>query len=331
MYDVIIIGGGPAGMTAAIYASRKVLDQVFISPDVGGQTAWASEIENYLGYPYVTGFELAMKFEKHIKSFGINREDDRVTALEMHDRVFLAKTEGGKEFKGRCVIVASGRSARNLGVPGEEEYKGRGVTYCATCDAPLYKGKDVAVVGGGNAGLDAAIQLSKIARKVYLIESEPVLTGNQMYQDNLNHAPNVKVLTHTEVTEVHGDRFLQSITVMDCGSCQRSEIPVGGVFVEIGSMPNCGFLPCEVKLNRHGEVMVDCRNHTNVDGLFAAGDVTDIPHKQIIIAAGEGSRAMLEADDYLIRNYPRSNSPIEAPAPESAARPKMEGFRPILR
>jgi NADH-dependent peroxiredoxin subunit F len=329
MYDVIIIGGGPAGMTAAIYASRKALSQVLISPDVGGQAAWASDIENYLGYPFVTGFDLAMKFEKHLKSFNINMQDDRVATLMPNDRTFLVKTEGGRECEGRSVIVCSGRSARNLGVPGEEEYKGRGVTYCATCDAPLYSGKDVAVVGGGNAGLDAAIQLSRIANKVHLIETEPEITGDKKYMAGLRNAQNVQVLTHTEVNEIRGNRFVESIAITDTETCEQSEIRVGGVFVEIGSMPNIGFLPPEVKVNRHGEIVVDCANHTSARGIFAAGDVTNIPRKQIIIAAGEGSKAMLEADDYLVHNFPEICKSEEAASagPKTAA----EMFRPVLR
>ena len=314
MYDLIIIGSGPAGMTAAIYASRKALSQVLIGPDIGGQATWASDIENYLGYPYVSGFDLAMKFETHLKNFNVNRQDDRVAILMRNDRVFHVKTEGGQEYDGRCVIVCSGRSARNLGVPGEEEYKGRGVTYCATCDAPLYNGKDVAVVGGGNAGLDAAIQLSRIARKVYLIECEPEITGDEKYVAGLRSAPNVQILTHTEVNEIRGNRFVESITVTDTATGERSDIPVGGVFVEIGSMPNIGFLPPEVKVNKHGEIVIDCANHTSMEGVFAAGDVTNIPHKQIIIAAGEGSKAMLAADDYLIRNFPEIRKSGEAPS-----------------
>jgi alkyl hydroperoxide reductase subunit F len=329
MYDVIIVGGGPAGMTAAIYASRKALSQVLISPDVGGQAAWASEIENYLGYPYVTGFDLAMKFEKHLKSFKVNMQDDRVATLMRDDRTFRVKTEGGQEHEGRCVIVCSGRSARNLGVPGEEEYKGRGVTYCATCDAPLYGGKDVAVVGGGNAGLDATIQLSRIAAKVYLIEVEREISGDKKYMASLRNAPTVQILTHTEVNEIRGSRFVESITATDTDTGDRSEIPVGGVFVEIGSMPNVGFLPPEIKVNKHGEIVVDCANHTSAEGVFAAGDVTNIPHKQIIIAAGEGSKAMLSADDYLIHHFPEICKSEEAPS--AGPRAAAEMFRPILR
>ena len=302
MHDVMIIGGGPAGMTAAIYAARKVLDQVLISPDVGGQATWASEIENYLGYPYISGFDLALKFESHLKGFGVERVDDRVASLEKRDDFFIARTEGGAEFESRAAIVTSGKSARNLGVIGEEEFKGRGVTYCATCDAPLYKGKDVAVVGGGNAGVSAAIQLSRIANQVYLIEVMRTLTADRKFQQHIKAAQNVRVLTYTDVTEIHGNKVVEGIAIKDLDSGRASEIPVGGVFIEIGSMPNTSFLFEAVKVNRRGEVMIDCANNTNIKGLFAAGDATNIPHKQIIIAAGEGAKALLSAHDYLIRH-----------------------------
>jgi alkyl hydroperoxide reductase subunit F len=276
-----------------------------ISPDIGGQATWASEIENYLGYPYISGFDLAMKFESHLKTFGVERVDDRVTSLRKQDDTFVAYTAGGREFPSRAVIVTTGRSARNLGVPGEEQYKGRGVTYCATCDAPLFKGKDVAVVGGGNAGCAAAIQLSKIAARVHLIEVEPNLSADKKYQHFVKTAHNVSVLTHTDVTEIHGNQVVEGIAITDVETGRMSEIPIQGVFIEIGSMPSVSFLPEDVKVNRHGEIMIDCANNTSAKGIFAAGDVTNIPHKQIIIAAGEGAKALLTAHDYLIRHSTR--------------------------
>ena len=303
MLDVIIIGGGPAGMTASIYAARKVLSQILISPDVGGQAAWASEIENYLGYSVISGFELAEKFEEHVKKFGVERLDDRVTTLRKRGgRTFVVKTQGGREFEGRSVIVASGRSARNLGVPGEEKFKGRGVSYCATCDAPLFAGEDVAVVGGGNAGLDAAVQLAKIAPKVYVIESDKQLTADKKFQERVRAAKNVSLLTATEVTAMSGNKMVEGLSIKNVETGQEASIPVAGVFVEIGSMPNVDFLPPEVKINKHKEIVVDCACYTSLSGIFAAGDVTNIPNKQIIVAAGEGAKALLSANDYLIHH-----------------------------
>jgi len=302
MLDVLIIGGGPAGMTASIYAARKVLSQILISPDVGGQAAWASEVENYLGYSIISGFDLAEKFEDHVKRFGVERLDDRVAALHKNGRTFVIKTMGGREFESRTVIVASGRSARNLGVPGEEEFKGKGVTYCATCDAPLYAGEDVAVVGGGNAGLDAALQLARMSPTVYVIESEGQLTGDKKFQQRIRRAKNVRLLTDTEVTSISGGKMLESLAVRNTASGEESRIAVTGVFVEIGAMPNVGFLPPEVKVNKRGEVVIDCACYTSMPGVFGAGDVTNIPNKQIIIAAGEGAKALLAANDYLIHH-----------------------------
>ena len=303
MQDVVIIGGGPAGITAAIYAARKQLDFVIISPDIGGQAAWASDVENYLGYTMISGFDLVEKFEEHVKKYNIDVIDDRVTALEHRDKTFLTKLESGKEYESRAVIVASGRSARNLGVPGEEEYKGKGVAYCATCDAPLFAGEDVAVVGGGNAGLSAAVQLSKIARHVDLIEEFPKLMGDATFISRLSGANNVKIRTNTEVVKVTGNKLVEGISIRDLNTKATQDIPVTGVFVEIGSLPNTGFLPKDVNLTSSGEIVIDCANRSNVPGLFAAGDVSNVPHKQIIIAAGEGAKALLSAYDYIVRNF----------------------------
>lgn len=303
MLDVIIIGGGPAGMTASIYAARKVLSQVLISPDIGGQAAWASEVENYLGYSIISGFELAEKFEDHVKKFGVERLDDKVITLRKHGgRTFVVKTQGGREFESRSVIVASGRSARNLGVPGEEAFKGRGVTYCATCDAPLFAGEDVAVVGGGNAGLDAALQLTKIARNVYLIESDTHVSGDKKFQQKVLGAKNVSILMGTEVTAISGNRMVKGVHLRNVETGQETRISVTGVFIEIGSLPNVDFLPPEVKVNKHKEIVIDCACFTSLPGVFAAGDVTNIPNKQIIVAAGEGAKALLSANDYLIHH-----------------------------
>ncbi|HET6457045.1 MAG TPA: FAD-dependent oxidoreductase [Armatimonadota bacterium] len=302
MLDVIIIGGGPAGMTASIYAARKALDQVLISPDVGGQAAWASEIENYLGYSVISGFDLVERFEEHVKRFGVERLDDRVSTLRKHEKTFVVKTVGGREFESRAVIVASGRSARNLGVPGEEQFKGRGVSYCATCDAPLFAGEDVAVVGGGNAGLDAAAQLARICPAVYIIESDTRLTGDKKFQQRIRSARNVKLLLETEVTAIFGNKMVEGLSIHNAGTGEDRRLPVAGVFVEIGSLPNVDFLPPEVKINKHSEIVIDCGCNTSALGIFGAGDVTNIPNKQIIIAAGEGAKALLSANDYLIHH-----------------------------
>ncbi|HAH87599.1 MAG: FAD-dependent oxidoreductase [Armatimonadota bacterium] len=303
MQDVIIIGGGPAAMTAAIYGARKKLDQIMIAPEFGGQQVWATEIENYLGFRLISGYDLARKFEEHVRDFGVPMVADRVVSLSKADGSFKIKTEGGEEYQSRAVIIASGRSSLNLGVPGEEEFKGKGMAYCATCDAPLFSGEDVAVAGGGNAGLYAVIQLAKIAGTVYLLEAASFLRGDKELQDKIKNTPNVKIFLRTRITQIKGDKFVKSICIQNLETGEESGIPVTGVFVEIGSRPNTSFLPSDVKLNDRGEVEVDCLDRTNVPGLYAAGDVTSVPAKQIIIAAGEGAKALLSAYEYLVRNF----------------------------
>ncbi len=305
MHDLIIIGGGPAGMTAAVYGARKKIDQILISPQIGGQTIWASEVENYLGYRYISGFDLVQKFEFHVRDFGVRVIEEAVTRLDINGNTFAVETDAGNRFESRTVIVASGRAARSLGAVGEDEFKGRGVTYCATCDAPLFAGEDVAVVGTGNAGLDAAIQLFQFARHVYIIEAQNHFTGDMELQDRVNEERDKKtVLMRTQVTEIHGNQFVSSIRVKNLDSGDEKDIPLAGVFVEIGSVPIVGFLPPEVKLNRYNEIEIDCGCHSSVPGIFAAGDVSSIPGKQIVIAAGEGSKALLSAYSYLVHNFP---------------------------
>ena len=306
MHDLVIIGGGPAGMTAAIYAARKQLDIVMISLDIGGQATWAVDVDNYLGYRLISGLDLVNKFEEHVRDLGIKVVNNRVNSIKKKDKTFIVDTEDKEGYNSRTVIVATGRTPKELGVPGEDKYKGKGVAYCATCDAPLFAGEEVAVVGGGNAGLDATIQLISIARKVSLIESEPKLTGDLSLQENIFSASNVKILTGTEVVSFGGDNMLQELVVRKIGTNETTTIPATGVFVEIGSSPNASFLPDDIRTNEYKEIIIDCWNRTNVPGLYAAGDVTDIPHKQIIIAAGEGSKALLSTYYYLTREFPRN-------------------------
>ena len=303
MHDLIIIGGGPAGMTAAVYAARKKLDQALIAPQIGGQTIWASEVENYLGYRFISGYDLVQKFEHHVRDFGVQVEDEAVQRLSIDGRAFIIETDHGNRYEARIVIIASGRSARSLGAVGEDEYKGRGVAYCATCDAPLFQDEDVAVVGTGNAGLDAAIQLCQFASHVYIIESQDHMTGDMELQDRVRDDGKVTFLFRTQVIEIHGNQFVNSIRVKSLDTGEERDIAVAGIFVQIGATPNTGFLPPEIRLNKHSEIEVDCACRTSVPGIFAAGDVTSIPGKQIVIAAGEGAKALLSAYDYLIHHY----------------------------
>ncbi|MFA5142658.1 MAG: FAD-dependent oxidoreductase [Candidatus Omnitrophota bacterium] len=296
LYDLIIIGAGPAGITAAVYAARKRMDFVVITNDIGGQTAWSGDIENYTGYQFVTGPDLVNKFEEHMKKFDVSvREGEQVADIKKKGGDIIVKTDKG-EYEARAVIIASGKISRQLGVPGEKEFKNKGLTYCATCDAPLFSGKDVAIIGGGNSALDAALQLIKIARQVYIINIASQMGGDAVMREKVTANGKVKVLNNAQVTAISGDKMVTAIKIKQEG--KEREIPVEGIFVEIGLSPNSGFAKV-VETNEQGEIKVNCRNQTNVPGIFAAGDVTDVPEKQIIIAAGEGSKAALSAFKYL--------------------------------
>ncbi len=299
--ELIIIGAGPAGMTAAVYAARKQLDTLVLTKDIGGQALWSSDIENYLGFTFITGADLVRRFEEHVRSFAVSVEYAAVAKVSRNGDIFEVLTEDNRRFFSRALIVSSGKSPRMLGVPGEKEFAGRGVTYCATCDAPLFTGKNVAVVGGGNSGLDAAVQLMRICPRVYLIEVADRLRGDEAIQDRVRRAENVTILTGTTVKEIRGNNFVRSVVVQDIRTNEISELEVEGVFVEIGLSPNSGFVKELVKLNKWGEIPVDCGARTSIPGLFAAGDVTDVPQKQIICAAGDGAKAALGAYSYLVR------------------------------
>ncbi len=299
MYELIIVGAGPAGITASIYAARKRMNFLVIAKDIGGQAAISADIENYTGYQYITGPELTKKFEQHMHEFQIELKYEDVVGIEKTDEGFKVKTAKGIH-ESRALIIASGAKPRKLNVPGEQEFKNRGVTYCATCDAPLFPDKDVVVIGSGNSGLDATLQLMKIANKIYLIERGPRLTGDEvMMREKVERSDKVTVLTNTKVLEISGDKFVTGVTVEREG--KQEMLGVQGVFIEIGYIPNSEFAAEVVKLNERKEIVVDDRCRTSVDGIFAAGDVTDVPQKQIIVAAGEGAKAALCAHEYLQR------------------------------
>lgn len=297
MYDLIIIGAGPAGITAAVYAARRKMEFLVISKDIGGQAAWSGDIENYTGYQFVSGPELVAKFEEHLRKFEINlKENEAVTELSKSGNIIKVKT-GHAQYQARTLIIASGKNSRELNVPGEKEYKNLGLTYCATCDGPLFQGKDVAVIGGGNSALDAALQLVKICSHVNIINISPELTGDPVMIDALKEFPNIKVFNNSVVKRINGDKFVKAVEIDFQG--KPMTLAVSGIFVEIGLIPNSDFASL-VKRNKAGEIIVDARNNTSVEGIFSAGDVTDVPEKQIIIAAGEGSKALLSAFRYLI-------------------------------
>lgn len=296
IYDLIIIGAGPAGITAAVYAARKKMNFLVVTGDIGGQAAWSGDIENYTGYQFITGPELAAKFEEHMRNYGIStREGEEVKALARHDDI-ITVTSDKAEYQAKSVIIASGKVSKELGARGEKEFKNKGLTYCATCDGPLFAGKDVAVIGGGNSALDAALQLVRIAKKVYIINNTPKLGGDQVMREKIEANPIVAVRNGARVSAITGDGMVSSLTIKtDTG---EESIPVQGIFVEIGLIPNSKFAT-GIEKNSLGEIRINTRNETNVPGIFAAGDVTDVPEKQIVIAAGEGSKAALAAFKYL--------------------------------
>ncbi|NIM03535.1 FAD-dependent oxidoreductase [bacterium] len=299
MFDLIIIGAGPAGITASVYAARKKMTLLVITRDIGGQAAWSGDIENYTGYQFITGPELASKFEEHMRKYGIElRENEQVLELKRKNEAVWVKTDKGT-YEGKTAIIASGKRSRELGVPGEREFKNRGLTYCATCDGPLFAGKDVAVIGGGNSALDATLQLIRIAKHIYLIDIAPELTGDLVMREKVGESSKVTILNSTRVTAVLGERMVSGIKIRR--EDKEETLAVEGVFVEIGLIPNSEFAK-DLEKNRLGEIKVNSYNGTNIPGIFAAGDVTDVPEKQIIVAAGEGAKAALSAFRYLAQH-----------------------------
>ncbi len=303
MYELIIIGGGPAGMTAAVYAARKKINTLLISGDIGGQglTTWL--VENYMGYQFIEGHELMQKFEEQVKQFPIDVKVEvgkRAERLSRVDGGFEVKTDRGETYQAKAVILATGKRPRQLNVPGEKELLGRGVTYCAICDGPIFADVKVAVIGGGNSALEAADDMVKIADHVYLISLTPP-TGDQILINKVKNASNLTIFLEHEVLEIKGKNSVEGIRIRDLKSKREKELEVGGIFVEIGLIPNSELVKELVTLNRLGEVEVNCGNETGVSGFFAAGDVTSVPDKQIVVAAGEGAKAALQAHRYLQR------------------------------
>jgi len=303
VYDLIIIGGGPAGMTAAVYAARKKINTLLISYDIGGQglTSWL--VENYMGYQFIGGRELMQKFEEQLKQFPTSVKVEEGKMVERLSRVggrFEVKSRDGETYQAKAIVLATGKSPRKLGVPGENELLGRGVTYCAICDGPVFADLNVAVIGGGNSALEAASDMVKIARHVYLI-SLVALTADEILIDRIKNAGNATILLEHEVLEIKGDNRVQGIRIRELRSKQEKELAVDGVFIEIGLIPNSGLLKELVAPNHLGEIQVNCASETGMPGIFGAGDVTSVPDKQIVIAAGEGAKAALQAHRYLQR------------------------------
>jgi len=300
IYDLIIIGAGPAGMTAGIYAARRKLKFIIISMDVGGQMSWSSEVDNYPGVPDQTGIALVERFNHHMQDYNIKIRPEEVSKLEKKKNLCIITTRK-KTYQSKAVIIASGKSPKKLDVPGEENLIGKGVSYCATCDSPLYRDKVVAVVGAGNSGLEAALFLSKYAKKVYIMDMMPQLGGELYLKDKVLADRRIKFIPNAEIKGIFGKKSVSSLLYEKDG--KEKKLEVEGVFVEIGLVTKADF--AKVKKNKWGEIKIYRSTKTNEEnltskrGIFAAGDVTDIPAKQIIVAAGEGSKACLAAIDYI--------------------------------
>jgi NADH-dependent peroxiredoxin subunit F len=300
-FDVVVVGGGPAGISAAIYSVRKGLKTALLAERMGGQVRDTKGIENLVSVVYTEGPELAENLHKHLASYPVSIfSQRRVKQIKQNKTIEL---EGGETLSGESVIIASGAKWRELGVPGEKEYIGRGVAYCPHCDGPFYKGKQIAVVGGGNSGVEAAIDLAAIAGRVTLFEYNDALKADQVLVDKLKSLPNVSVVTHAKTTELVGDgQKITALKYLDRKEEKEVSLVLDGVFVQIGLLPNSGFVKGTVELSKFGEILVDGKGHTNVPGIYAAGDVTTTPFKQIIIAMGEGAKVALAAFEDRMRS-----------------------------
>ena len=315
MYDVIIIGGGPAGCAAAVYTARKRLKTLLIAESFGGQSIVSDDIQNWIGEAHISGFDLAKKFEAHVRAFSdmVEIRMERAVAVRgiscTEDRGcdYEVETDKGVKYQGKAVILGAGARRRKLGIPGEEQFNGKGVAYCSTCDAPLFSGKEVAVIGGGNAGLEAVIDLFPYASKVYLLEFGEALKGDQVTQEEIRKNPKAEIIMNAQTKEVVGDAFVTGLTYTDRKTNEEKLLPVQGVFVEIGSVPNSEIVKGLVDLDTYGQVVIDSKHaSTSQPGIFAAGDITDDPYKQNNISAGDAVKAALGAYNYLLKREKQS-------------------------
>jgi len=301
IWDLIIIGGGPAGITAGIYAGRQKLKTLLVTKNFGGQVAEkAIKIENYPGFEEISGQELIEKFKKHLLKYDISIEIDEVKKVTKEDQIFIVETVSQKKFSALSVIVASGAEPRRLNVKGEREFLGRGVSYCVTCDGPLFRGKKVAVVGGGNAGFEAAIFLADLTKKVYILEFSDKVRADKENQELAQKTGKIEVILRAKVKEIKGENFVKSLIYEDLSSGKEKEILVDGVFIEAGRVPATQFLKGLVDFNERNEILTERETMaTKTPGLFAAGDCNEGQVKQIITACGEGAKAAWAAYDYL--------------------------------
>jgi alkyl hydroperoxide reductase subunit F len=303
-FDVLIVGGGPAGAAAAVYAARKGIRTGIASERFGGQVLDTLGIENFVSVKETEGPKFALALEEHVRHYDVDIMNlQRAKKLVPAPGLVEVQLESGATLKARSVIVTTGARWRNVNVPGEQEYRNKGVAYCPHCDGPLFKGKRVAVIGGGNSGVEAAIDLAGIVDHVTLVEFDTQLRADAVLQRKLASLPNVTTLLNAQTTEITGDgQRVNGLVYKDRASGETARVDLEGVFVQIGLVPNTEWLKGTVELTRHGEIIVDAKGQTSIPGVFAAGDATTVPFKQIIIAAGDGAKAALGAFDYLMRS-----------------------------
>ncbi|MDA9913669.1 alkyl hydroperoxide reductase subunit F [Methylophilaceae bacterium] len=305
-FDVLIVGGGPAGASSAVYAARKGIKTGIVAERFGGQVMDTLGIENFISVKATEGPKLVKALEEHVLDYEVDvmnhQRAQKIHIPKNKEDKFELELANGAKLKSKTLILSTGARWRELGVPGEIEFKGKGVAYCPHCDGPLFKGKHVAVIGGGNSGVEAAIDLAGIVGHVTLFEFMPNLKADQVLQDRLYSLKNVDVMLNTQTKEILGDTKVTTIKYMDRDTQEEKNLALEGVFIQIGLIPNTDWLKEDIKLTQYGEIEVNDHGETSVPGIFAAGDVTTVPYKQIIIAMGEGSKAALGAFDYLIRN-----------------------------
>lgn len=300
MFDCIIIGAGPAGLTAAIYLCRKKLKILVLTQDIGGQIKDGPLMENYPGFEKISGPAWIEKVKLQAEKLGVQiKTSEAVTKIIPLQPNFVLETEGKEKFRAKTVLIASGKSPLKLNVPGEENFRAKGISHCVTCDGPLFQGKTVAVIGGGNSAIIAALELKKFASKVYIINLGQNLIGEEVRIDEVRNSPEIEVISEAKTTEILGSKLVEKIKIKDLKSGQEKEIEVQGIFIEIGWQPSTGFLAGTVALSSQKEIIIDENNATNIKGIFAAGDATNIIQKQAIIAAGEGAKAALAVSEYL--------------------------------
>src|SRR5690606_6977436 len=316
VFDMLIVGGGPAGAAAAIYSARKGINTGVVAERFGGQVLDTMAIENFISVKETEGPKMAAALEQHVRSYDVDsmslqRATRLIPASESVSGLIEIEVESGATLRSKSVVIATGARWREMNVPGEREFRGRGVAYCPHCDGPLFKGKRVAVVGGGNSGVEAAIDLAGIVSHVTLIEFDPKLRADAVLQRKLLSLPNVTVITSALSTEVTGTDKVNGLVYTDRNTSESHRIELEGIFVQIGLLPNTDWLKGTVALSPRGEIEIDNRGQTSVEGVVAAGDATTVPYKQIVIAMGEGAKAALSAFDHLIRT--------SAPAAETSA------------